>query len=171
MAYIKVDTREQDNKYILSAFKANNYKYEELKLDEGDYQSSDNDTCVIDLKNGILEVQKNIAGKENDKARFLNEIIRCITKKKKLIVLIREDYIYSLYGVQFWKSPKRFIRSNNGKSVLKPFTNVSGKFIMKVMERYQNDYGVEWLFCKRENTANAIIEILNRNGGNIKRYE
>ena len=42
MAYILVDTREKDNDYVLKDFKRLQYNYEEIKLDEGDYQSSFN---------------------------------------------------------------------------------------------------------------------------------
>ena len=62
MAYIKVDTREKDNDYILKDFTAMKVEFSKEKLDEGDYEASDNPNFVIDLKNGIEEVQKNIAG-------------------------------------------------------------------------------------------------------------
>lgn len=168
MAYIRVDTREKDNAYILDGFKAGGIKFVQEKLDEGDYESSDNPNCVIDLKNGIEEVQKNIAGNEAQKARFLNEIMRCQTKGKKLIVLIREEKIYAVGGVQYWKSPKAWVKNKKtGKYEHKPITKVSGKFIMKVMERYRDEYGIEWRFCKPENSARTIVYLLRKNGGNI----
>lgn len=159
MAEILVDTREQDNVYILDDFRNNGFSYAQIKLDEGDYQSSANDRVVIDLKNGIQEVQKNIAGTPKQRERFLNEVLRCRIKGKKLIVLIREPIIYNVYGVQFWRSE----RSKNYKK----YTKVSGKYIMKVMERYTKDYGVIWRFCKHENAAQEIIKTLNYYGGNI----
>ena len=84
MSYILVDTREKDNAYVLKDFTKLEYNYKEQKLDEGDYQSSYNPNCVIDLKNGLIEVQSNIAGSKKNKARFLREVKRCIDKNKKL---------------------------------------------------------------------------------------
>lgn len=168
MAYIKVDTREKDNSYILDGFANGGISFVQEKLDEGDYESSDNPNCVIDLKNGIEEVQKNIAGSEAQRARFLNEILRCQTKGKKLIVLIREEKIYAIGGVQYWKSKKTWRRNKKtNKWEYKPMTNVSGKFIMKVMERYRDEYGIEWKFCKPEDSARTIVYLLRKNGGNI----
>ena len=168
MEYIRVDTREKDNLYILRDFKKYHFAYVEEKLDEGDYETSDNPNCVIDLKNGIAEVQKNIAGNEKQRTRFLNEVLRCKEKGKKLIVLIREPKIYAIGGVQYWKSPKAW-RYNKKKKIWenKPLTKVSGKFIMKVMERYRDEYGIEWKFCKPDDAARAIVGILRKNGGNI----
>lgn len=160
MGFIKIDTREQDNKYIIDCFNKWGVEYVQTKLDEGDYESSDNPNFVIDLKNGILEVKNNIVGTSNTQARFYNLVLRCITKNKKLVVLVREDKIYSINGVKFWKSP----RAKNKK----PYTKVSGKYIQKIMEDFSEKYGVEWMFCKHDDAAKAIIAILNKNGGNIK---
>ena len=168
MAYIRVDTREKDNDYILAGFKSGRISFKQEKLDEGDYEASDNPNCVIDLKNGIAEVQKNIAGNKNERERFLNEIVRCQTKGKKLIVLIREPKIYALGGVQYWKSPTSWqFNKKTKKWENKPNTKVSGKFIMKVMERYRDEYGIEWRFCKPEESARTIVYLLKKNGGNI----
>lgn len=170
MAYVLVDTREKDNGYVLKDFKRLQYNYEEIKLDEGDYQSSFNPNCVIDLKNGLIEVQSNIAGTKSGKDRFLREVQRCIDKGKKLIVLVREEVIYNVYGVQFWRSPTHEVYdARKGKYIDKPFTKVSGKFLMKVMERYSRDYGIEWRFCKRKDTATEIVKLLNYNGGKINK--
>ena len=168
MAYIKVDSREKDNDYILKDFTAMKVEFSKEKLDEGDYEASDNPNFVIDLKNGIEEVQKNIAGNEAQRARFLNEILRCQLKNKKLVVLIRDEKIYALGGVQYWKSPKSWRRNKKtGKLELKPQTNVSGKFIMKVMERYREEFGIEWFFCKPKDSAKTIINLLRKNGSKI----
>ena len=170
MSYILVDTREKDNAYVLKDFTKLEYNYKEQKLDEGDYQSSYNPNCVIDLKNGLIEVQSNIAGSKKNKARFLREVKRCIDKNKKLIVLIREPYIYSVTGVQYWKSPTHDYYDKTRKVwVEKPYTKVSGKFLMKVMQRYAKEYGVEWRFCKRADTATEIVKLLNYNGGKINK--
>lgn len=159
MAKLICDTREHNNLYILQDFDTLGVKYDVRKLDEGDYESTANPNVVIDLKGGILEVQSNIAGKNEKRVRFLNECLRCITKQKTLIVLIREPKIYSINGVQYWKSP----RDRNGR----PFTKVSGKYIMEVMKSYTENYGVIWEFCKPEEAAFAILRILNKNGGKI----
>lgn len=168
MAYILVDTREKDNEYVLKDFDRLEYTYKQQKLDEGDYQSSFNPNCVIDLKNGIFEVQKNIAGGKHERERFMNEVQRCIEKGKKLIVLVRDEWVYGLKGVQYWKSPTHeYFDKMTQRWIDKPYTKVSGKFVMKVMERYTRDYGVEWRFCKRKDTATEIVKLLNYNGGKI----
>jgi hypothetical protein len=170
MAYILVDTREKDNAYVLKDFKKLEYNYKEIKLDEGDYQSSFNPNCVIDLKNGLHEVQANIAGTKKERARFMREVQRCADKNKKLIVLVREEVIYNIYGVQFWKSPTHEVYDKQKKVWIdKPYTKVSGKFLMKVMERFERDYGIEWHFCKRKDTAAEIVKLLNWNGGKINK--
>lgn len=159
--YIKCDTREKDNAYILADFKILGIPYIVEKLDEGDYEASDNDKCCIDIKGGIKEVQNNIAGNKKSKDRFMREVQRCIDKNKKLIVLVREEDIKCVEDVEHWKSPVNHY--NN-----KPITRVSGRFIMKVMQRYTKDYGVEWWFCRKNECARAIAYLLYTNGSELK---
>ena len=78
------DTREQENKHILSYLDMHSIKHENRKLDFGDYsfRISDKDfsmQCVVERKSGVNELWGNIS---RERERFEKEInaMSCITR-------------------------------------------------------------------------------------------
>lgn len=115
MAYILVDTREKDNDYVLKDFKRLQYNYEEIKLDEGDYQSSFNPNCVIDLKNGLIEVQSNIAGTKSGKDSFFEKYKGALTRaKNSLFSSVRKSSIMCMAFNFGGHQPTRFMTRAKG---------------------------------------------------------
>lgn len=146
---IIVDTREKwtqqgsTDYHIRKYFEKNNIEYDIKKLDEGDYQSTDNPDITIDRKKDLTEMYQCLS---NDKSRFMKEVRRCFEKKKKLYILIEHGgSIKSIEDVSNWK-PK--------------YGTLTGREICNRLYFLHISYGVEILFCDKRNTAKKIIDIL-----------
>ncbi len=84
------DTREQENKHILSYLDTHSIKHEDKKLDFGDYsfRIADKDfsmQCVVERKSGVNELWNNIS---RDRERFEKEVnaMSSITHSPNLII-------------------------------------------------------------------------------------
>ena len=150
MSVIQIDTREKENGEVINYFDKIYQKYFVSKLYSGDYLDINSGNVVIDLKADLVELANNLT-KQHE--RFKREIKRARSEMGcRFVVLIRED-LKSLEDVKSWESPKR----KNGK----PLTQVKGETLYAIMKTMQIRYGVEWQFCKRDDSGKKILEILN----------
>ena len=76
MKYLISDTREKKNQHVLDYFETVGIKYEIAKLDFGDYMDAYRPGIVIDRKQNIAELAKNVVGKDRD--RFVRELERAL---------------------------------------------------------------------------------------------
>ena len=122
MIYVKVkitvDSREQNNKEIIKAFKKNKIDYTVQKIDEGDYSISIPEishTCkaIIERKASLEEISANLCEPKDDNGynRFERELIRAKEKGIKIILLIEnpnwyEDMMRHNYRTRL--KPKQF---------------------------------------------------------------
>ena len=83
---IIVDTREKKHSHILSYFITHDVDYVEHKLDVADYQIEGNEDLVIDRKQNLDELAKNLMNK-TDHSRFWKEVRRAKEQGIKMIVL------------------------------------------------------------------------------------
>lgn len=137
------DTRNQIRKHELKHLYWNKIgqKYIRSKLYVGDYSRLDNQTVCIDTKKDLLEVANNICGKSHD--RFRNELIRAQESNIKLIILIESTWTReTAWG---WTSK---------------YTKVKGSTLMKAMISMEKKYGVEFIFCTKQEAPKKIIELL-----------
>ena len=115
---IHIDTRENQNKHIIKAFKKHEIDYTVQKIDEGDYSISIpeiNHTCkaIIESKASLEEISANLCDPKDDNGynRFERELIRAKEKGIKIILLIEnpnwyEDMMRHNYRTRL--KPKQF---------------------------------------------------------------
>ena len=150
---ILIDTREQKYSHITEWFDVNGIKYDRSKLYVGDYQVANDGRISIDRKHNMQEVYCNVISEHE---RFRAELIRARDADCKLVILVEDPNIRFLYDVSGWKNPRYYVWLKD-KSRPKP---TDSETVMKIMARTSERYGCEWTFCRKEETARRIVEIL-----------
>ena len=145
------DSREKKNSHILNYFDKHKIPYKVTKMAVADYMIEGKDKLVIDRKQNLEEVAKNLV--TTDKRRFLNEIRLGYANKIKIVVLVEHSKsIKQLRDVPDWsvtwtdKSNKQYV--------------IAGRKLLDEMDRVSTAYGVEWEFCTKAETPRKILEIL-----------
>ena len=141
------DTRNQVGKHkqLNSDLESKGVKVIRSKLYVGDYARLDKQNIAIDTKKDWVEVAGNICGKQHE--RFRNECLRAKSVGIRLIILVEEQIC-----VEQWKSPL-----NRQK---KAYTQVKGETLAKAMRTMTEKYGVEFMNCSKERTAEVILNLL-----------
>ena len=147
------DTRQKAGEHTIKhqGFKDSGVTLIRCKLPFGDYAPVP--PVSIDTKKGMDEIAANICGKEHK--RFINVCKAARKAGCKLFFLIENDIgIRDISQVHEWINP-RVIYSENC---------VQGDRLQKAMETIQERYGVTFLFCHPDESANIIMEILEHGG-------
>lgn len=140
------DSREKKNQHIINYFKSCGIEYIVQKMDVADYQIKGKDSLVIDRKQNLEEVATNLFNR-NDKSRFWREVRRANEKGIKMIVLCEHSRnIKSIQDVSKWHSK---------------FSPVSGVNLMNEIYRVHISYGIEFIFCSKQNTGQKIVSLLS----------
>ena len=147
---IVVDTREKKWDHIRKYFEANGIQYEVKKLDVGDYFSTDQGDVAVDRKQNLQELCGNLSKGNGNIIRFTNECRRAKEQGIRLVVLIEGTNCQTVKDVSGWKSK---------------YTKHSGKWLTDKMFNLTVSYDVEWQFCKKNETATKILEILKYDSG------
>ena len=96
----------------------------------------------IDVKGGLLdELAKDLY---QDKVNFNRKYRKCLDNGIELYVLVEQE-IKSLNDILSWSSPH---------------SKISGKMLYDMIDRVRKSYGVKFVFCRKENVAQTIINIL-----------
>lgn len=147
---IIVDTREKKHSHILKYFALHDIDFEEKKLDVADYKIEGNDSLVVDRKQNLDELARNLMNRA-DHSRFWKEVRRARESGIKLIVLCEHGgQIKSISDVSQWKSK---------------YSPVSGRALMEEIYRVHIAYGVDFIFCSKRSTGKRILELLGWNDG------
>lgn len=140
-----VDTREKKNAHILRYFERRGIEYRLQKMDVADYQIEGADELVIDRKQNLDELARNLMNR-NDHARFWKEVRRAKERNIKMFVLCEHGgQIRNISDVAEWHSK---------------YSQVSGRALMEEIYRVHIAYDVEFLFCDKRSTGKRIIELL-----------
>lgn len=142
---IIVDSREKKWDHIEAVFNDQGIPYEVKKLDVGDYFNTDRPALVIDRKRNLDECAQNLYTKK-DSSRFWRELRRASEQKIKLIVLVEYGNAKSIEDIKDWKSKYN------------PYA--TGRKLADEMFRCHIAYQVDWIFCRRSDTARRILELL-----------
>lgn len=164
---ILIDSRENDNKFLLEQFKEMNVKYVTCKLYVGDYMIANKGNIAVDKKADLVELAGNIANKK-EHIRFRNEIERAKEANIKLYILIKDEYIYNIEGVKYFKSP---VYKSNGYKIINgvrikthskgdKVTQANFEALGKAMKTMEEKYGCKFVFSKKENFGKKILELL-----------
>ena len=163
---IQIDSREKTHaiSHITKYFDMNNIKYYTNKLLVADYCNLHNPTIMCDRKMSLIEIQNNITIGHQ---RFRNELILAQENGIKLIVLIEESQIKTLEDVRDkyvnprmkqWAMARK--RALNKGLEFKQRPPLSGKQIYEILNTMEQKYGCKFMFCRKEEMAKKIIELL-----------
>lgn len=167
------DTRQQAQKHGIKHrwFEQNGIVVRRQALYVGDYTLPTDQSVCIDSKFSIQELVGDICGKQHE--RFRNECIRAQEAGIKLIVLVEnvggkvgrgEIYnptITRLEDLHKWKNPRLFIFYGNKQ---KYPSATRGVTLQKACITMRAKYGVRFLFCTPQQSAQKIVELLKGGG-------
>ncbi len=162
---IQVDTREHVSEWerIKAQFDEIGVPYFRSKMYVGDYQSLDNARLVIDRKKDLQELCGNICQQHE---RFKAELLRAMERGIKIFILCEHGSdIHTIEDVYFWENPRKHNirwKTVNGKRVKAVHSEkaVDGKQLYKSLCTIRDRYGVDFVFCSKEETGKKIVEIL-----------
>ena len=149
---IVVDTREKERAIvrIMKTFEAEGVEVIRRALPFGDYCDPDRPWIVIDRKQNLLEVSKNLTDRY-DRARFLREVDRASRAGCRLIVLVEHsNRIRHLEDVIRWKNPRLKVS---------PLA-VDGPRLFRIMHATARSHEFEWAFCDKLHTGEKIMKLL-----------
>lgn len=95
----------------------------------------------IDTKQDLAELSSDLY---RDKTEFNKKYRKCYEQGIELYVLVEQE-ITSLNDILSWSSPH---------------SKISGKMLYDMIDRVRKSYGVKFVFCRKENVAQTIINIL-----------
>ena len=170
MKLLLEDTRQQANKHDAKHrwFEQHGIEIRRQALYVGDYALPTDQSVCIDTKKDIQELVSDICGKQHE--RFRNECIRAQEAGIRLIILvenkggkvgygeIQNPTITRLEDLHKWKNPRLFIFLR-GKQKYPSATR--GITLQKACMTMSAKYGVQFLFCTPEQSAQRIVELLN----------
>lgn len=121
------------------------------KLVVGDYALPP--AVSVDTKAGLEEIAQNIGGSEEEHARFRRELKLARACGCVLYVLIEnEDGVERLEDVRTWINPRLNVSPKA----------ITGERLEKAMRTMADRYGVRWAFCRPDEAAGVIKDILSR---------
>ena len=152
MKYLISDTREKKNQHVLDYFETVGIKYEIAKLDFGDYMDAYRPGIVIDRKQNIAELAKNVVGKDRD--RFVRELERAQAAGSKMVILVEQNR---------YKDRDKWIRVKEPADLMlwsSPHTKIRGERVFRAVSGLIHKYGISVRFCDKRSTGKEIIRIL-----------
>lgn len=163
------DTRNQLGKHDLKHewFEKNGIEVRRTKLYVGDYTLPTNQSICVDTKQSLQEIIGNF---QSQHERFRSELLRSKEAGIKLYILVENDFqwisrsknIYNnpvkdIKDLFSWKNPRAFI-FKGGKQA---YPNCAkGSWIAKTCMTMEKKYGCKFVFCKPDESAKLIIDIL-----------
>lgn len=144
------DTRQQSGKHDIKHnwFVTHGISLVRCKLPWGDYAIAPK--VSIDTKRDMDEIAGNICGREHK--RFINECKAARDAGCKLIILVENDLgISDISQVHLWDNPRSIYSADC----------IQGARLQKTMITIQERYGVTFLFCSPEDSAEKITELLD----------
>lgn len=142
---IIVDSREKKWDHIRKYFDEHHIQYMTHKLETGDYLNTNWPVVVVDRKANLQELCGNLSKGDGNIIRFSAECRRAKEGNSRLVVLIEGTDIRSVKELSGWKSK---------------YSKHTGKWLVDKMFNLTLSYGVEWQFCRKNETAKRILEIL-----------
>ena len=155
MKYLISDTREKKNQHVLDYFETVGIKYEIAKLDFGDYMDAYRPGIVIDRKQNIAELAKNVVGKDRD--RFVRELERANAAGSRLVILVEQNR---------YKDRDKWIRVEGIEDIMlwsSPHTTIRGEKVFRVLRAWMAKYDIDVVFCDKRQTGKKILELIYGN--------
>jgi len=168
------DTRQQAGKHDLKHewFEKHGIEIRRCRLYAGDYTLPTNQSVCIDTKKDIGELIQDV---QTDHVRFRDELLRSKEAGIKLYILVENEGRYVDYrktiwnatvrcidDLNAWKNPRLYIKKN-GKPVYPKA--MPGTQLAKICHTMEERYGCKFLFCKPDESAKLIIDLLQGKEG------
>ena len=141
---IIIDSRERQFSHITDYFDVRGIPHKIEKLDTGDYCNTDNPSVLVDRKADLDEVNNNLSKGKSKHSRFVRECKRAFDNKQRLVVLIEGTNYKSVEEIKTWTSK---------------YSVHTGRWLANEMFRLTMAFGVEWRFCRKNETPRKILEI------------
>ena len=169
-AVLLEDTRNPEGKHrnVHEWARAKGVTIIRTKLLVGDYTLPTDQSRCVDTKYGMQEVYSNLVQQHE---RFRAECELAQKAGILLTVLVEESGIEGLDGVKGWKNPRRdrWFRVHAAhkagklmKVTIPKVPPLPSDRIFTMMQTMGERYGVEWVFCSKQDTGERIWELLNR---------
>lgn len=105
----------------------------------------------VDTKASMSEIAQNIGGGKEEHKRFIRELKLAQEIGTKLFILVEnEDGIEDLEGVALWRNPRTDYSPDC----------IQGPRLAKAMHTIQDRYGCVFLFCRPDEAADMITDLL-----------
>lgn len=147
---IQEDTRQKSGKHDIKHehFAAMGVELLRCKLPFGDYAAPP--AVSVDTKENMEEIAGNICGSEHK--RFIAECKAAKAAGCQLVILVENDIgITDISQVHNWINPR----------VIYSERCAQGNRLQKAMETISERYGVRFMFCRPEESAQKILEIID----------
>lgn len=156
MKYLIIDTREKPKAIanIIKTFDAAGIKYETSKLLFGDYMDFNRPGLVIDRKQNIAELAKNVTGPKKERDRFIAELERAKAAGTKLVILVEQNrykagdrwqHVERIEDLMLWSSEH---------------TSIQGEKVFRTLSALQYRYNIIVKFCDKRQTGKEILKLL-----------
>lgn len=151
--YLIIDTREKPKaiRNILRTFDEYGIRYESSKLLFGDYMDWNRPEIVIDRKQNIAELAKNVT---TDYKRFIAELNRALAAGSQLVILVEQNR-YKYNGQ--WK------RVENVRDLMlwsNPHSSIQGEKVFRTLSALKYRYNIIVKFCDKRQTGKEILKII-----------
>ena len=171
MSVIKIDTRQQAGKHEIKNewWASHGVSTVPCKLDFGDYMTDESNVSV-DTKRNIAEIAQNINGRNHD--RFKRECQRAAAAGCRLVILVENrENVHSVDDLKKWTNDHCRMCGTGRKVKCNPHDGakcprhgtrkpIQGHRLAKAMQTMSERYGVQFMFCKPQESAKTICELL-----------
>ena len=151
-----IDTREKPKAItdIVKAIDEAGIPHTSTKLLFGDYMDYNRPGLVIDRKQTIAELAKNVTGDKEERARFRAELERAKAAGARLVILVEQNK---------YKDRDRWVSVRDVSDLMLwtgPYTKIRGEKVFRVLSDLIYRYDIEVVFCNRKQTGKKILEII-----------
>ena len=147
------DSRQQKNKHeVKHAWWAeHNIRLIRCKLVVGDYALMPSLSKIVDTKENISEIAQNIGGTREEHQRFIREVKLAQEIGTQLYILVENtDGINTIEDVIRWANPRTEYSPKC----------IQGPRLAKAMRTIESRYGCVFMFCRPEEAADIIVDLL-----------
>ena len=148
-----IDTREKPKaiENILATFEAEGVPVARTKLLFGDYADYNRPGIVVDRKQNIAELAKNVTV---ERARFIAELERAKAANARLVILVEQNR---------YKDRDKWISVKDISDLMlwsNPHTKIRGEKVFRVLSELIYKYNISVIFCDKRVTGKRILEII-----------
>jgi ERCC4-type nuclease len=151
--YLLIDTREKPKAIstILKQFDEAGIRYERTKLLFGDYMDYNRPQIVVDRKQNIRELAKNVT---IERSRFVAELNRAKVAGAKLIILVEQDrykdrdkwvHVETIEDLMLWSDKH---------------TSIRGEAVYRRLSGLKYNYNISIQFCDKRSTGKEILKLI-----------